>query len=87
MDTLKHIFVVEDDPDIRSIIQMSLETIGGYTVDTACNGAEALQRLDELRPDLILLDVMMPRMDGPGNAPGSSPEPCVRIHTRHFSHG
>lgn len=65
MDTLKHVFVVEDDPDIRSIIQMSLETIGGYTVDTACNGVEALERLDGLTPDLILLDVMMPQMDGP----------------------
>ncbi len=64
-DSLNHILVVEDDPDIRSIVQMSLEAIGGYTVATAGNGREALEAIDAFTPDLVLLDVMMPEMDGP----------------------
>ncbi len=62
---LQRILVVEDDPDIRSIIHLSLDTIGGFDVETASNGVEALDRLDAFTPDLILLDVMMPEMDGP----------------------
>lgn len=65
MESLQHILVVEDDPDIRSILQMSLDALGGYTIATACNGIEALERLDTFTPDLIMLDVMMPEMDGP----------------------
>ncbi len=65
MEALQRILIVEDDPDIRSILQMSLEAMGGYTVSAACNGVEAIERLATFTPDLILLDVMMPEMDGP----------------------
>jgi CheY-like chemotaxis protein len=60
----KRILVVEDDPDTRAMLASILETIG-HQVDTAANGQEALQHLHgRFRPDLILLDLMMPVMDG-----------------------
>lgn len=59
----KHILVVDDDRNLRKIIQTNLE-LAGYDVTTAPNGEEALRLLDSMQPDLIVLDVMMPVMDG-----------------------
>ena len=59
----KHILVVDDDRNLRKIIQTNLE-LAGYEVSTAANGEEALRLLDTMQPDLIVLDVMMPIMDG-----------------------
>lgn len=61
----RRVLVVDDEPDIREIAQVSLELVGGWEVTVATNGAEALQRAAEIRPEVILLDVMMPDMDGP----------------------
>lgn len=61
----RRVLVVDDEPDIREIAQVSLELVGGWEVTIATNGAEALQRAAESRPEVILLDVMMPDMDGP----------------------
>jgi len=62
---LQKILYVEDDADIRQIVSMSLEMVGHYTV-TACGScADALQEVDDFTPDLLLLDVMMPEVDGP----------------------
>jgi CheY-like chemotaxis protein len=58
-----HILVVEDDQDIRESIVEVLEE-GGYTVSVAGDGLEALESLQHARPDLILLDLMMPNMNG-----------------------
>ena len=58
-----HVLVVDDDEGIRGIIQMTLE-LEGYSVATAANGKEALDRINERRPALILLDLMMPIMTG-----------------------
>lgn len=55
---------VEDDPDIREIALIALETVGGLTVDQCASGQEALDRAPGLAPDLFLLDVMMPGMNG-----------------------
>lgn len=67
---LTRILYVEDDPDIQAIAMMVLETINGFTVE-ACNcGSEALQKAVPFKPDLILLDVMMPGMDGPETLKG-----------------
>jgi two-component system chemotaxis response regulator CheY len=57
------VLVVDDDPDILDAI---CDILGGegYRVARARHGGEALERVDELRPDLILLDLMMPVMDG-----------------------
>lgn len=59
------ILYVEDEPDIQMIAKMSLEMLGGFTVCLCSSGYEALEKAQEFLPDLILLDVMMPGMDGP----------------------
>lgn len=65
MQSLQRILYVEDDPDIQQIAVMVLETIAGFTLKACSSGTEALQHAIEFQPDLILLDVMMPGMDGP----------------------
>jgi len=62
--SLKKIMLVEDDPDIQLITRLSLEVAGGYEVRVCDNGAQAVQSALAYAPDLILLDVMMPGMDG-----------------------
>lgn len=61
---LKRVLLVEDDPDIRTVARMALEAVGGFTVLGCGSGAEALERIEAFAPDLILLDVLMPGMDG-----------------------
>jgi CheY-like chemotaxis protein len=63
--TLRRILLVEDDPDIRLVATMALESVGGFSIVSCGSGAEALARFGEAAPDLVLLDVMMPGMDGP----------------------
>lgn len=60
---MKTILIVDDEPDILRVMGSRL-TQAGYTVCTAASGADALARLDDLAPDLILLDICMPDMDG-----------------------
>lgn len=63
---LHHILYVEDDPDIRTVAQIALETVGGFTLTACPSGQEALDKVaGGYTPDLMLLDVMMPNMDGP----------------------
>ncbi len=62
---LQTVLVVDDDPDIRMIAEMSLGDLGGLRVFTASDGADAVREAERLRPDLMLLDVMMPVLDGP----------------------
>src|SRR5512138_730072 len=57
------ILLVEDDPSIREITGLGLRA-AGFTVDTAADGVEGLERWRADRPDLVLLDVMLPRLDG-----------------------
>jgi diguanylate cyclase (GGDEF)-like protein len=57
------ILVVDDDPDIARFVEVNLRS-AGYDVAVAGDGEEALEKAGELRPDLVLLDVMMPRIDG-----------------------
>lgn len=61
----ERILVVDDDPDILTIAALALETIGGFDIETCPSGHDALERVGMFRPDLILLDAMMPGMDGP----------------------
>lgn len=61
---LKKILSIDDDEDIRTIISMALE-IGGYEVRTCSSGEQAVDFSLAFKPDLILLDVMMPGLDGP----------------------
>jgi CheY-like chemotaxis protein len=60
----RHVLVVDDEPLILEVAALSLET-AGWTVSTAASGAEALERAAADAPDAILMDVMMPEMDGP----------------------
>lgn len=67
---LERILYVEDDPDIQTIAVMVLETINGFVLEPCSSGAEALQKAVAFKPDLVLLDVMMPKMDGPETLKG-----------------
>lgn len=62
---LTRILVVDDEPDIRNLLRLCLVEVGGYGVDLCASGPEALARLETDRPDLLLMDVMMPGLDGP----------------------
>jgi two-component system OmpR family response regulator len=63
---LRSILYVDDEPDIRQIVQLALGLTEGLTVHTGESGEQALVLARALRPDLLLLDVMMPGLDGPG---------------------
>ena len=63
---LCRILYVEDEPDIRVVAQMALEAVGGFTVISCASGPDALNAAPQARADLLLLDVMMPGMDGLG---------------------
>ena len=60
----KHVLAIDDDPDIRDLIQVSLSQVEGWTVSLACSGDEGARMASERLPDLVLLDVRMPGMDG-----------------------
>ena len=65
MTSLKKILHVEDEDDIREITKLVLESIGGFEVVSCSSGQAALEKVRDFMPDLIVLDVMMPGMDGP----------------------
>lgn len=62
--SLTRILLVEDDPDIQTVACLGLKAVGGFTVEVCSSGSEAIQKAPIFAPDLILLDVMMPGMDG-----------------------
>lgn len=62
---LKRILYVEDETDIQTVAKLALESVGGFEVEICNSGTNALKRAPAFAPDLILLDVMMPDMDGP----------------------
>ena len=57
------VLVVDDDPDVARFVEVNLRS-AGYDVSVASDGEQAVERALELRPDLVLLDVMMPKLDG-----------------------
>ena len=59
------ILIVDDEPDVRFVARMALEQGGGVDVTECSGGREALEVAEQWQPDVILLDVMMPEMDGP----------------------
>ena len=65
MTVLQRIAYVEDEPDIQEVARLALELVGGFTVALFSSGQEAVDGMAAFRPQLILLDVMMPGMDGP----------------------
>lgn len=60
---MARILIAEDEPDIRQLVSITL-TFGGYDVVTTSDGAEAVEQAQQTQPDLILLDVRMPKMTG-----------------------
>ncbi len=59
------VLYVEDDPDIQVIARIALQDLGGFDVRACESGEQALVAIADFLPDLLLLDVMMPGMDGP----------------------
>lgn len=70
MAELNRILYVEDEPDIQMVAKLALEMVGGFTVKICSSGQEALAEAVAFTPDLVLLDVMMPGMDGPATLKG-----------------
>lgn len=62
---LERILYAEDEPDIQSVAKLALEVLGGYEVLLCSNGTNVLDQVGGFAPSLILLDVMMPDLDGP----------------------
>ncbi len=65
MEASKKVLLVDDDPDFVEAVKV-LVVKAGYDVDVAYDGKEGLEKMDEFHPDLVVLDVMMPVMDGHG---------------------
>ena len=61
----RKILIIDDEDDIRELLQMSIEMSSGWTVLTAASGKEGIEIATQAQPDVIILDVMMPDMDGP----------------------
>lgn len=84
MTSKKNVIVVDDNMDLITIVKTVLEA-KGYNVVSACSGEELFSRLEETKPDVILLDIMMPEMDGLAvlkrlrGSPGTSPIPVILI--------
>lgn len=62
---MRRVLIIDDEDDIREVAALSLEAVAGWEVLTASSGAQGIEKAAAERPDAILLDVMMPRMDGP----------------------
>ncbi|MDV6328407.1 response regulator [Idiomarina sp. Sol25] len=65
MSDLKRVLLVDDEPDIQAIAKLSLEKVGGFTSLICSSGREAIDQISGFKPDIVLLDVMMPDLDGP----------------------
>lgn len=71
------VVIADDDPDIRRLVEMTV-TNAGCDVTVASDGEEALERVRDSRPDLVILDVLMPRMDGWEVARALKSDPATR---------
>lgn len=89
---LKKILYVEDDSDIAAIAKIALESMGGFTLCVCNSGQQALREVEKFEPDLIMIDVMMPDMDGTmtlkalREIPGVKDIPVVFITSKSQSH-
>ena len=62
---MRRILIIDDEDDIREVAALSLETVAGWNVLTANSGTDGIRKAEDEQPDAILMDVMMPAMDGP----------------------
>ena len=74
----KRILIIDDESDIREVAQMSLETVSGWQVLTAESGDEGITKAKQEKPDAILLDAMMPSMDGPATFQKLQADPSIK---------
>jgi two-component system alkaline phosphatase synthesis response regulator PhoP len=72
-----HALIVDDEADIREVARLSLELIGGWVVTAADCGSDAIAKAQALVPDVILLDVMMPDLDGVATLHALSEDPAT----------
>ncbi len=75
--TLQRILYAEDEPLIQTMAKLALGKVGGFEVLICGSGIEALDKVKEFAPDLILLDVVMPGMDGPATLQGLRQDPAT----------
>ena len=61
---MKKILIIDDEPNFCMLLKMNLELLGGFEVSTATSGEEGIGTAKKAKPDLILLDILMPGMDG-----------------------
>jgi len=64
IQTARRILLIDDEPDVRRVVQTCLEKVARWTVFVAASGEEGLRKAATERPDAIVLDIMMPGMDG-----------------------
>jgi two-component system OmpR family response regulator len=76
-ERLSRILYVDDDADIRSVATLALKQVGGFVLTACASGAEALMRAPALAPQLLLLDIMMPDMDGFATLTALRDIPCA----------
>jgi CheY-like chemotaxis protein len=90
--TISKILIVDDDEDIRTVSEVVARRVGQWEVVLAASGEEALERASAEQPDVILLDVMMPGMDGPATLeqlrddPATSSIPVIFLTAKAQSH-
>ena len=58
------VVLIEDDPDLRRVVQLTLQFGAAWTVETAADGRSGIEMVKRVKPDLVLVDLMMPGMDG-----------------------
>lgn len=74
----KRVLIIDDEDDIREVAQVSLEMVRSWTILTAGSGTEGLAKARKEQPDAVLLDVMMPDMDGPTTFQKLQADPTTR---------
>ena len=65
MKSLKRVLYAEDEPDVQTVVEITVQAMGDFDIKICDNGKLLLDCVEEYNPDLIILDVMMPEMDGP----------------------
>lgn len=65
MPVLKKILYAEDELDVQTVVELTVQAMSDYEIKICENGKKLLECVEEYEPDLVLLDVMMPEMDGP----------------------
>ncbi|MDP3515528.1 MAG: response regulator [Pseudohongiella sp.] len=78
MNELVRVMYVEDEPDIRAVAKLALEVVGGLTVELCEQGDRAVAQAENFGPQMILLDVMMPGMDGPSTLKALRERPLLQ---------